>query len=119
MRIRKRADEFFVKCFGWYSCSIVVVWLMRKYEYSEFLETLHPVWMFLIGLPTVAPVAFGVVLGGIGSVISVLILTMDYFISLDPDREKVKWYFQIVSFVSTFVFGWLLYHFSQTSFLNL
>ena len=114
MKIRDRADEFFVKCFGFYSCSVVVAWLMKKYGYSEFIESLHPVWMFLIGLPIVAPVGLGIVIGGFGSVISVLILTMDYFSSLEPDREKVKWYFQIVSFVSTFVFGWLLYHFSQT-----
>ena len=115
MKIRERSDELFVKSFGWYSFSVVVLWLMKKYEYSEFLETLHPVLMFILGVPTVVPVAGGIVFGGIGSVISFLILMMNYFVSLDPDSESVKWYFQIVSFVSTFVFGWLLYHFSETS----
>lgn len=115
MNIKDRSDELFVKSFGWYSCSVVILWLMKKYEYSEFLETLPTVLMYILGIPTIAPFAIGVFVGGAGSVISVLILTMNYFSSLDPDREKVIWYYQIVSFVSTFVFGWLMYHFAMTN----
>ena len=115
MSTKNTSNEIFAKSFSCYSCCVVAVWLMREYEYSEFLESLHPVLMFLLGMPTVAPVVFGVMLGGIGSVIGVLCITLEYFNSLDPDRQETRWYYQIISLVATFVFSWLLYHFGATS----
>jgi len=114
MITKNRTNEIFAKSFSCYSCCVVAQWLMRKYEYSEFLETLHPVLMFILGIPTVVPVVFGVFLGGIGSLIGVLAITLEYFHSLDPDRKQTRWYYQVISFVSTFVFGWFFYHFSET-----
>ena len=115
MSKKDRTNEIFAKSFSCYSCCVVVIWLMRKYEYSEFLETLDPIWMFLLGMPTVAPVVIGVFLGGLGSLIGVLCITLEYFNSLDPDRQETRWYFQIISLLATFVFGWLLYVFGTAS----
>ena len=107
-------DELFVKSFSAYSLGVLVLWFMKKYEYSEFIEGLPPILMFIIGMPTAGPPVLGVFFGGIGSVISMLILTMSYFSSLHPQDEKVKWYYQLVSFACTFVFGWILYQFGAT-----
>ena len=114
MRVDRTPDELFVKSFSAYSLGVLVLWFMKKYEYSEFIEGLQPILMLLIGMPTTAPAVLGAFLGMIGSVISMLILTMSYFSSLHPQDEKVKWYYQLVSFACTFVFGWMLYQFVET-----
>jgi hypothetical protein len=115
---RKKADPFgfstkelFVKSFGAYSFSVVVFWLIRKYEIGDFiLESDHKL-VLPVGFILMAPAGIGLFIGGFLSVIGMLAITFDYFGSyqkaIDPS-SKLKWYYQIFSFVCTFVFAWML-----------
>lgn len=110
---RKKAEtkELFVKSFGAYSFSVVVFWLIRKYEIGDFiLESEHKL-VLPVGFMLIAPAGIGLFIGGLISVIGMLAITFDYFESHQKEiglASKLKWYYQIFSFVCTFVFAWML-----------
>jgi hypothetical protein len=114
---RKKADRFgmsteelFVKSFGAYSFSVVALWLTRKYEIDAFVLESHAI-VLIIGVLLFIIAIVGLFIGGLISVIGMLAITFEYFGSyqkaIDPS-SKLKWYYQIFSFVCTFVFAWML-----------
>ena len=110
---RKKAgpEELFVKSFGAYSFSAVALWLFQKYEISDFiLESEHEL-VLIVGFLFMSPVVIGLFIGGSISVIGMLAITFEYFGSYQKEiglASKLKWHYQIFSFVCTFVFAWML-----------
>ena len=112
---RKKADRFgmsteelFVKSFGAYSFSVIAHWLTRKYEIDAFVLESHAI-VLIIGVQLFIIACVGLFIGGLISVIGMLAITFEYFgqKAIDPS-SKLKWYYQIFSFVCTFVFAWML-----------
>ena len=109
---RKKAEtkELFVKSFGAYSFSVVAHWLTRKYEIDAFVLESHAI-VLIIGVQLFIIAVVGLFIGGLISVIGMLAITFDYFESHQKEiglASKLKWYYQIFSFVCTFVFAWML-----------
>ena len=103
-------QEIFVKSFGAYSFSLVVLWLISKYEIDAFVLESHAI-VLIIGVMLFLPLIFGVFIGGFVSVIGMLAITFEYFESyqkeIDPS-PRPKWYYQIICFLCAFVFAWML-----------